>query len=84
LASLFASLPAARSQVLAAGRHSGLFASPEQSVAHAHLEGVELQSECRQRQPEIIQFFGPRVIAVIHGTIHGSKCHVRSGVANIN
>jgi hypothetical protein len=33
---------------------------------YPHFEGVELQHECRQRQPQIIQFPGPGIVAVFH------------------
>jgi hypothetical protein len=39
-----------------------------------HLEGIEMQDERRQRQPQIIQFFGPGVVPVIHG---GFTCGLR-------
>jgi hypothetical protein len=32
-----------------------------------HFEGIELQDERRQRQPQIIQFFDPGVVAGLHG-----------------
>jgi hypothetical protein len=35
--------------------------------ARAHFEGVELQGERRQRQLQIIPFFGARVVPVIPG-----------------
>jgi hypothetical protein len=43
--------------------HAGL----EQSSTRSQFEGVELQGERRQRQPQIVQFFGPRNILVILG-----------------
>ena len=33
---------------------------------YSHFEGVELQHERRQRQPQIIQFPGPGIVAVFH------------------
>jgi hypothetical protein len=38
-----------------------------QSFMGPHFEGIEMQHERRQREPQIIQFFGPGVIRVIHG-----------------
>jgi hypothetical protein len=39
-----------------------------------HFEGIEMQHERRQREPQIIQFFGPGVICVIHaGFACGSR-----------
>jgi hypothetical protein len=32
--------------------------------ARPHFEGVELQGKRRQRQPQIIELFGPRVVAM--------------------
>jgi hypothetical protein len=39
-----------------------------------HFEGIELQHERRQRESQIIQFFGPGVVPVIHG---GFTCSSR-------
>ena len=33
-----------------------------------HLERIELQRECRQRQFQMTKFFDARVRSVIHGT----------------
>jgi hypothetical protein len=55
-------------------------AGPERSSIRSHFEGVELQGERRQRQPQIIQFLGPRVVPVIH-----DECRrVRFSAGNIH
>jgi hypothetical protein len=33
---------------------------------HPHFEGIQLQDERRQRQLQIIQFFGSSVVPVFH------------------
>src|SRR6266700_1697200 len=47
--------------------------------ARAHFEGVKLQSERRQRQLQIIQFFGARVVPVVAG-----GCRLRFAAGNIH
>src|SRR5882672_10098668 len=47
--------------------------------ARAHFEGVELQRERRQRQPQISQFFGARVVPVVPG-----GCRLRFAAGNIH
>src|SRR5216684_3519635 len=50
------------------GRRNGdsrRHASPERSFTRPHFEGVELQGERRQRQPQIIELFGPRGVALV-------------------
>jgi hypothetical protein len=55
-----------------------LDAGPERSFAQAHFEGIELQGERRQRQPQIVQFFSPRLIPAIPG-----EYRVRFGAGKI-
>ena len=40
----------------------------------SHLEGIELQRECRERQFQKLQFFGARVLSVFHSVFHGMSC----------
>jgi hypothetical protein len=54
-----------------------LYADPERRVTQAHFEGIELQGECCQRQPQIVQFFSPRLIPAI------PEYRVRFGVGKI-
>jgi hypothetical protein len=54
-------------------------ARPERYSARAHFESVELQSECRQRQPQIVQFLGSQVVPVIPG-----GCRLRFHAGNIH
>jgi len=42
-------------------------ADGEEHVMRSHLEGIELQCECRERQFQMVQFFGARVPSVFHG-----------------
>jgi hypothetical protein len=37
------------------------------SILYPHFEGVELQGERRKRQPQIVRFFDPRIVSVLHG-----------------
>jgi len=46
-------------------RHAG----PERCIARPHFEGVELQGKCRQRQLQIIELFGSRVVAMTRGAV---------------
>ncbi len=46
-------------------RHAGL----ERSFTRPHFEGVELQRERRQRQPQIIELFGSRVVAMTRSAV---------------
>jgi hypothetical protein len=39
----------------------------EKPFMRPHFESIELQDERRQRQPQIIQFFDPGVVPVLHG-----------------
>src|ERR1700753_1614189 len=34
--------------------------------AYLHLEGIQMQGECRQRQPQIMQLLDPSVVPMIH------------------
>jgi hypothetical protein len=62
-------------------RDSRLGASPERSSIRSHFEGVELQGERRQRQPQIIQFLGPRVVPVIHDECRAVQCRQCPSIA---
>jgi hypothetical protein len=62
-------------------RIPGLAGRQQQSM-RPHFEGIELQCECRQRQFQMLQFLGARVVAVIPGKVwfpgkawlHGKSC----------
>jgi len=45
------------------------YAGPERFTG-SHFEGVELQGERRQRQPQTLQFLGPRIMPAIRGARH--------------
>jgi hypothetical protein len=49
--------------------HSRRHAGPERSFTRPHFEGVEMQGERRQRQPQIIELFGSRVIAITRSAV---------------
>jgi hypothetical protein len=55
-----------------------LYGGAERSFTQAHFEGIELQGERRQCQPQIVQFFSPRLIPAIPGGYRA-----RSGAGNI-
>jgi hypothetical protein len=42
-------------------------ADPKQQSMCPHFEGIELQCECRQRQLQMAQFLGARIVAVVPG-----------------
>jgi hypothetical protein len=42
-------------------------ADRRQQSMRPHFEGIEMQSECRQRQFQMLQFLVARVVAVIPG-----------------
>jgi hypothetical protein len=42
-------------------------ADHEKSFMRLHFESIEVQDERRHRQPQIIQFFDPGVVPVLHG-----------------
>jgi hypothetical protein len=55
-----------------------LYAGPEGCFTQAHFKGIELQGEGRQGQPQIVQFFSPRLIPAISG-----EYRVRFGIGKI-
>ena len=46
-------------------RHAG----PERFFARPHFEGVEMQGERRQGQPQIMELFGSRVVAITRSAV---------------
>src|SRR5450631_2209996 len=58
-----------RNGVRRPSRDSSRRAGPERLLARAQLEGVELQGKRRQRQPQIIEFFGSRLVAITRSAV---------------